>query len=98
MYKAIRDSGLRIPDDISVAGCDDTIGALLYPRLTTIREFPEQIGRRMVKMILNRIADPLLEPQCVTIPTELIMSESRRPLLASGDRLSKDSPARISIS
>lgn len=98
VYKAIRDSGLRIPDDISVAGCDDTVGALLYPRLTTIREFPEQIGRRMVEMILNRIADPLLEPQRVTIPTELIMRESCRPLLASGEASSKDSLARISSS
>lgn len=26
VYKALRDSGLRIPEDISVAGCDDTVG------------------------------------------------------------------------
>lgn len=98
VYKAVRDSGLRIPDDISVAGCDDTIGDLLYPRLTTIREFPEQIGKRMVEMILNRIADPMLEPQQVTIPTELIMRESCRSLVSSGDGMPKESQARVSIS
>ncbi len=97
VYKGIRDSGLRIPDDISVAGCDDTIGALLFPPLSTIREFPEQIGKRMVEMILNRIADPTLEPQQVTIPTELIMRESCRSLAPSGDGLSNDSLAQISI-
>ena len=32
VYKALRDSGLRIPEDISVTGCDDTVGALLYPQ------------------------------------------------------------------
>jgi DNA-binding LacI/PurR family transcriptional regulator len=26
VYKALRDNGLRIPEDISVAGCDDMVG------------------------------------------------------------------------
>jgi DNA-binding LacI/PurR family transcriptional regulator len=82
VYKAIRDSGLSIPDDISVVGCDDTIGAWLFPRLTTIREFPEQIGRQMVELILNRIAEPTLPRQTTVIPTELIKRESCRSLLA----------------
>lgn len=78
VYKGLRDSGLSIPDDISVVGCDDTLGACLYPGLTTIKEFPEQIGKHMVELLLNRIANPGLEPQSVTIPTELIKRESCR--------------------
>jgi DNA-binding LacI/PurR family transcriptional regulator len=85
VYKGLRDSGLRIPDDISVAGCDDTIGTWLYPRLTTVREFPEQIGKQMAEMLLNRITDPALPQQSVTIPTELINRDSCRALFASGD-------------
>ena len=80
VYKGLRDSGLRIPDDISVAGCDDTVGAWLYPGLSTIREFPEQLGKQMVELVLNRIAKPALEPQRITVPTELIKRESCRPL------------------
>jgi DNA-binding LacI/PurR family transcriptional regulator len=80
VYRAIRDSGLRIPEDISVAGCDDTIGAWLYPGLTTIREFPEQLGKHMVEMILNRIAEPNQSPQRVTIPTEFIRRDSCREI------------------
>jgi DNA-binding LacI/PurR family transcriptional regulator len=76
VYKALRDSGLRIPDDISVTGCDDTVGAWLYPSLTTIREFPEQLGKQMVEMILNRIAKPDQPPQRITIPTEFIKRDS----------------------
>jgi DNA-binding LacI/PurR family transcriptional regulator len=97
VYKGIRDSGLRIANDISVAGCDDTIGALLYPRLTTIREFPEQIGKRMVEMILNRIADPTMEPQQITIPTELLIRESCRPLAPSGEKMPSESQSRITV-
>lgn len=101
VYKAIRDRGLRIPDDISVAGCDDTVGSWLYPGLTTTREFPEQLGKQMVELVLNRIATPGLEPQKIMIPTELIKRESCKALLhpepADGAELTGDlmgTPAR----
>lgn len=80
VYKALRDSGLKIPDDISVAGCNDTVGGWLYPGLTTIREFPEQLGRNMVELLLRRIANPSIPPQSVTVPTELIKRDSCRSL------------------
>jgi DNA-binding LacI/PurR family transcriptional regulator len=80
VYKALRDCGLSIPDDISVAGCDDTVGEWLYPALTTIREFPEQLGKQMVELILNRIATPGLESSQITVPTELVKRESCRAI------------------
>lgn len=95
VYKGARDSGLKIPDDISVSGCDDTIGAWLYPRLTTVREFAEQIGKQMAESILNRIADPTLAPQSVTIPTELIKRESCRMLPASREAASDRAPIHV---
>lgn len=78
VYKALRDSCLKIPDDISVAGCNDTVGPWLHPGLTTIREFPEQLGKSVVELLLRRIANPGAEPQRVTIPTELIKRDSCR--------------------
>jgi DNA-binding LacI/PurR family transcriptional regulator len=76
VYKALRDSNLSIPDDVSVVGCSDTIAGMLYPALTTIREFPEQLGKQMVELVLNRISNPLSDPKRVTIPTELIKRDS----------------------
>jgi DNA-binding LacI/PurR family transcriptional regulator len=96
VYKAARDSGLSIPDDISVTGCSDTIGASLYPRLTTLRTFPEQIGRQMAEMILNRIADPTLPPQSVMIPTELVKRDSCRALTSFDEVTSDGVSARLS--
>jgi DNA-binding LacI/PurR family transcriptional regulator len=81
VYKALRDSGLRIPDDMSVVGCSDTIGPWVHPGLTTIREFPEQLGRQLVETLLRRISTPEIPPQHVSIPTELIKRDSTRPLL-----------------
>jgi DNA-binding LacI/PurR family transcriptional regulator len=83
VYKALRDRGLSIPDDISVAGCDDTVGTWLYPALTTTREFPEQLGKQLVESVFNRIAKPDQDPQCVTIPTEFIKRDSCGPVSAS---------------
>lgn len=76
VYKGLREQGLRIPEDISVAGCNDTVGGLLYPALTTIREFPEQVGRHMAELLLGRIANPDLEPRRLTMPTEFIKRDS----------------------
>jgi DNA-binding LacI/PurR family transcriptional regulator len=76
VYKAVQDIGLKIPDDISVAGCDDTVGAWLQPGLTTTREFPEQLGKQLVELVVNRADKPGLPPQHVTIPTELVKRES----------------------
>ncbi len=83
VYKGLRDSGLKVPDDISVAGCDDTASSWLYPGLTSTREFPEQLGQQMVKLVLSRIAQPNLAPRVVTIPTQLIKRESCKPLVTA---------------
>jgi DNA-binding LacI/PurR family transcriptional regulator len=92
VYKGLRDSGLNIPHDVSVVGCDDTVGSWLYPALTTIREFPEQLGKQMVELLLNRIASPGQEPQQVTLPTELIKRDSCRPI-----PYSEDIPAGVTL-
>lgn len=80
VYKAVRDCGLRVPDDVSVIGCNDSYGAMMYPPLTTIRSFPMQLGECMVDMVLNRIANPELPAQQLTMPMELIKRESCRSL------------------
>jgi LacI family transcriptional regulator, galactose operon repressor len=85
VYKALRDSGLRIPEDISVCGCNDTVGSWGHPPLTTIREFPEQLGKQLAEVVLNRIASPSLEPQRVIVPTELVKRDSCRPILVMPD-------------
>lgn len=76
VYKGLREQGLNIPEDISVAGCNDTVGSMLYPSLTTIREFPEQVGRHMAELLLERMANPDLEPRRLLMPSEFIRRDS----------------------
>ena len=85
VYEALRQSGLNIPEDISVAGFNDTEGALLNPPLTSVREFPEELGKHLAEFALRRIQQPDREPQQIVIPTKLVIRESTRSLLNSGD-------------
>jgi DNA-binding LacI/PurR family transcriptional regulator len=78
VYQALQESGIRIPDDISVAGFNDTIGEVLHPGLTTVREFPRELGVHLAEFSLRRIAEPNLPPQQLMMPTELIRRESVR--------------------
>lgn len=78
VYQALQESGIRIPDDISVAGFNDTIGEVLHPGLTTVREFPKELGEHLAEFTLRRIHEPDIPPQQLVMPTELIRRESVR--------------------
>jgi DNA-binding LacI/PurR family transcriptional regulator len=96
VYKAAGDCGLRIPDDLSVVGCNDTYSDLLTPRLTTIREFPEQLGKQLVDLALSRIEDPDLAPRRVSLPTELVKRESCRPVLSPHEGIPEGNVSALS--
>lgn len=54
---AIREAGLRVPEDIAIAGFDDIpVARLLNPPLTTVAQFPEQLGHRAGEMLFERLS------------------------------------------
>jgi LacI family transcriptional regulator len=82
-YQAVYELGMRIPEDISIVGFNDTLGNILHPGLTTVREFPEQLGQHLAEFTLRRIQNPSLPPQQLTVATQLVRRYSVRPILAS---------------
>lgn len=85
VYAALADRGLCVPQDISVVGCNDTSAALLSPPLTTIREFPEQLGRQLAELALSQISRNESAPRQIIIPTEIVKRGSCRPLSTKRD-------------
>lgn len=74
---AIRECDLRIPEDISIIGFDDIPQAsLVYPKLTTVRQPLDQMGRVAVKLLLEQIENSSRPPQHITLPTELVIRDS----------------------
>lgn len=77
---AVRERGLHVPEDISVIGFDDIPQAsMTYPKLTTVRQPLEQMGRVAARMLLNQIEAPGTLPQRVTLSTELVIRDSCHP-------------------
>lgn len=73
--RAINEHGLRIPDDISVVGCDDiAMAECTFPALTTLRIPAKQIGRRVMMNILQKMKGHTVKP--LYMPIELINRKS----------------------
>jgi LacI family transcriptional regulator len=80
VYEALRQSGLGIPEDISVAGFNDSEGVLMTPQLTSVREFPEELGKHLAEFVLRRLQKPDRQPQQLTIPTQVVIRQSTRSI------------------
>jgi LacI family transcriptional regulator len=68
VYEALRQSGLSVAEDISVAGFNDSEAALMTPPLTSVREFPEELGKHLAEFVLRRIEKPDRQPPAVGHP------------------------------
>lgn len=78
--RQFQQAGLRVPEDISLLGFDDSEGAALAnPPLTTIRQSPFDIGLRAAELLLWQIESGTRAEHHVLLPTELVIRESVMP-------------------
>lgn len=78
---AVRNRGLRIPDDISVIGFDNIPQSeLVRPALTTVSQPLEKMGRVATQMLLDLLKNPDQDSERIELPTELVVRESCRPV------------------
>ena len=79
--RAAADLGLRVPDDLSVVGYDDSrLAPLSRPPLTTIRQDVLAKGRLAVAALVRAIRDAdSAPPERVLLPAELVVRESTGP-------------------
>lgn len=78
--RALQDVNLRVPEDVSVIGFDDIkAAAFTLPRLTTINQPLEEIGRIATQSLLNRIHNTVPPRDEITVEPELIVRESTGP-------------------
>lgn len=77
VMRAVHESGLRVPEDISLVGFDDIHAAeYLTPPLTTVRVHTEFMGRTAFSMLMERLKDERQIPKKTIVPTELIIRKS----------------------
>jgi len=77
-YRAIRERGLSIPDDIAVASFNDIpVAQFLNPPLTTVHLPAEEIGEAAVELLLERVGGRELAKQ-ITLASRLVWRSSTR--------------------
>jgi LacI family transcriptional regulator len=85
---AFNQAGLRVPDDVALAGFDDIpLARYVHPALTTMRVDIASLGGRALRALLARTnsttaqpAEPLLLPELIvrasTVPTRSVPRDS----------------------
>ncbi|MCL4871293.1 MAG: LacI family transcriptional regulator [Anaerolineae bacterium] len=76
IYDALREVGLRVPEDVRVVGFDDSrMAPFLTPPLTTVRAPTEQVGRSAAHHLFQLLEGSL--PELATVhATEMIIRQS----------------------
>lgn len=77
---AIRERGLRCPEDVSLVGFDNLeIASYLNPSLTTIHESSYHMGSAACQLLLERIEQPEGPARQIVLPIELRVRNSTAP-------------------
>lgn len=79
-FNAVRDSGLRNPEDISLLGFDDIPGIEKLCPLTTVRVPYYEMGETAVNLLYDKIAEEKSVMPSVTMETKLIIRNSCAPV------------------
>lgn len=74
---ALHAAGRRVPQDVAVIGFDDfELAEQTEPPLTTVRQPMEEIGRTMVRLLLEEMDQPQVAWRHVILRTQLVVRES----------------------
>jgi LacI family transcriptional regulator, galactose operon repressor len=78
LMDALRECGIRIPDDMQIVGFDGIpFAAISNPRLTTVGVPSAELGRTAAMSLIRAIHDGAL-PEGVLLPVEVVVRESTR--------------------
>jgi len=79
--RAIKETGLRVPEDISVVGFDDIREAAFHlPSLTTVRQPMRKIGAMAAEVLIDRIEGRNVPETGILVEPELVVRESTGPV------------------
>src|SRR5687767_7599366 len=81
VMRAARARGLRIPEDLSVVGFDDSEQAeIVVPTLTTVRQPLAEMGRMAVSLLLRLLENQRVDALRIQLATKLVVRESTGPV------------------
>jgi len=83
VLEAVRELGLRVPEDLSLVGYDDIpLAKWVSPRLTTIRQPLRRMAEEATRLVIRMSEAPLESVPRMDLATNLVVRESTAPLSA----------------
>jgi LacI family transcriptional regulator len=80
VYEAVRQRGLRVPDDVSVVGFDDLPEVRWSsPPLTTVRQPLAEMGLLAARTVIRLASGESIESPRIELATDLVVRESTAP-------------------
>jgi len=84
LYRAARELGLRIPEDLSVVGYDDLpVARWIGPALTTIRQPLIEMAEQATRLVLSLARGERPPSTRIDLATSLVVRQSTAPLKAT---------------
>ena len=75
--QAVKELGLRCPEDVSLLGFDDHPWAsVCAPPLSVVRQPAREIGRTAARMLCSLISGAQVDEQFIQLPCELVLRQS----------------------
>ncbi len=75
--QAVKDLGLKIPDDISIIGFDDVPkAAYSFPPLTTVKQPLQAMGEKAAELVIQQIRASSFEKEDLFLDTQLIIRDT----------------------
>ncbi|WP_368505673.1 LacI family DNA-binding transcriptional regulator [Alkalihalophilus sp. As8PL] len=75
--KALLEEGINVPERVNIIGVNDiSLSKYVYPSLSTVKVFTEQMGEAAVDLLVERITEDRVVTKKVTLSTELIIRDS----------------------
>ena len=79
--RALREAGIRVPEDLSMVGFDGTeMGEWITPRLTSVEMPLRRIGELGVETLIRQIEGERVDDETVVLPMRLIKRDSTGPV------------------
>lgn len=75
--KALQEKNIRVPEDVSLISFNDSsIAKFVYPSLSSVKVYTEEMGKEAVDLLLATIENKIRIPKMITLGTKLMLRDS----------------------
>jgi LacI family transcriptional regulator len=83
LLAGLAENGVAVPKDFGVVGCDDVLGAVTQPALTTVSNWSTEAGRAAVSLLFDMLQSTAIRDVRYVLETHLVVRDTTRSAGAS---------------